>query len=220
MEDDPGCQLTRIVHDRVLHYYGQRGARLNRNETIHDMVDPRLPSYIFLLASPLLFFEPDVYLRKLYDMYVDEMINEVPWTKFWDDMRRDWERATTPVRIISAPRVQIIRFISQVTVLLSTNVGLLAIGSIDQPNNMMSTHRSVAQVASYVSTVLSLACYLICWILSRQHPPGSHPTAAAAVRWRTNPFGAALMLLIVQIKYLSKRQEHMFGLEADALIYR
>jgi hypothetical protein len=49
------------------------------------------------MLSPLLFFTPDVYIRKLAEMYVDNLINEGPWNRFWDDMRRDWERATTPV---------------------------------------------------------------------------------------------------------------------------
>ncbi|EKM58112.1 uncharacterized protein PHACADRAFT_252154 [Phanerochaete carnosa HHB-10118-sp] len=67
----------------------------------------------------------------------------------------------------------------QVTVLLSTNVGFLAISSIDAASK--APHRSVAQIASYASTILSLACYLICWTLSRQHPPGSNGTAEEAV---------------------------------------
>lgn len=172
------------MHERVLHYFGQQGARLLRDQTIYSMEEQRRPSYWFLVLSYLLFFEPDVYLKKLWNMYVDDMINEGPWNRFWDDMRRDWERATTPVSSIidrSLSHADVLLPFGQVTVLLSTNVGLLAISSIDQPDGNIPTHRSVAQIASYVSAVLSLACYLICWILSRQHPPGVQATAGDAV---------------------------------------
>lgn len=67
----------------------------------------------------------------------------------------------------------------QVTVLLSANVGFLAIQSVD--TSAEGPHRSVAQIASYVSTLFSLGSYLIWWILSRQHPPGSQASAADAV---------------------------------------
>lgn len=69
--------------------------------------------------------------------------------------------------------------ILQVTVLLSANVGFLAIQSVD--TSAEGPHRSVAQIASYVSTLFSLGSYLIWWILSRQHPPGSQASAADAV---------------------------------------
>ena len=63
--------------------------------------------------------------------------------------------------------------------LLSANVALLAIGSIDASTG--NPHRNVAQVACYASTILALACYIICWILSRRHPPDGMTTASDAV---------------------------------------
>ena len=80
-----------------LHYYGERGVRLNRNQSVHkeDIHSP--PTYLFLWLSPLLFYMPDVYIRKIREMYVDRTVNEEPWNKFWEEMRRDWEMSTTPV---------------------------------------------------------------------------------------------------------------------------
>lgn len=49
--------------------------------------------------------------------------------------------------------------------LLTANVGLLAIQSIDTNRPA----RSVAQIASYISTFLSLGNIIVCTILSRQH---------------------------------------------------
>ena len=51
--------------------------------------------------------------------------------------------------------------------LLSANVGLLAIQSVD--NQQGAAYRSVAQIASYASVIMSLASYLIGHILSLQH---------------------------------------------------
>lgn len=56
---------------------------------------------------------------------------------------------------------------TQATVLLSANVGFLAIQSID----MTGPDRSVAQIGSYISTSFSLATYVIFQILARQHRP-------------------------------------------------
>lgn len=50
--------------------------------------------------------------------------------------------------------------------LLTANVGILAIQSIDTGHDHS---RSVAQVASYASIMLSLANYMICQVLLRQH---------------------------------------------------
>ena len=50
-------------------------------------------------------------------------------------------------------------------VLLSANVGFLAIQSIDK----QQANRTICQIASYISIILSLAAYMICHILSRQH---------------------------------------------------
>ncbi|KIP08962.1 hypothetical protein PHLGIDRAFT_355177 [Phlebiopsis gigantea 11061_1 CR5-6] len=177
-----------FVHERFLNYYGQRGARLRRNESVHTTDVHRESSYLFLLARPFLFYTPDIYIRKLHEIWVDDQVNEGPWNKFWGEpeIRRDWERTFTPV-----------------TVLLSTNVGFLAISSVD--NSAAGSQRSVSQIASYVSTVLSLGSYVMWWILSRQHPPDAQETAKEAATYLSGRSGNRLLGL---------------GLEADALMYR
>lgn len=68
----------------------------------------------------------------------------------------------------------------QATVLLSANIGFLAIQSID--NDPGSTSRSFAQLASYVSAVLSLSIYLVVQILQRQHRQHPFESAERPVR--------------------------------------
>ena len=66
----------------------------------------------------------------------------------------------------------------QATVLLTANVGLLAIQSVDTGK----ADRSLAQISSYISTFLSLGNIILCTILARQHRLDAHMTAQAAVR--------------------------------------
>lgn len=67
--------------------------------------------------------------------------------------------------------------LSQAAVLLTANVGLLAIQSVDTGKR----DRSLAQIASYISTFLSLGNIILCTILARQHRLDAHMTAEAAV---------------------------------------
>ena len=65
----------------------------------------------------------------------------------------------------------------QAAVLLTANVGLLAIQSVDTAK----ADRSLAQISSYISTFLNLGNIILCTILARQHRLDAHMTAQAAV---------------------------------------
>ena len=43
---------------------------------------------------------PDVYIDKLDNMWIDDTVNERTWNKFWNELRRDWEKTFTPVRLL------------------------------------------------------------------------------------------------------------------------
>ena len=62
--------------------------------------------------------------------------------------------------------------------LLSANVGFLAINSID----VDSPNKSAAQIASYISAILSLFIYIVCQILTRHHRHEGHGQSDKAVR--------------------------------------
>ena len=86
-----------------LHYYGQQGARLNRNESVHFKEDlRRRRTCLFSLLSPVFFNLPNAYVEKLDNVFIDGMVNEGPWNKFWEDLRADWDRFLTPVRILTS----------------------------------------------------------------------------------------------------------------------
>ncbi|TCD66563.1 hypothetical protein EIP91_001231 [Steccherinum ochraceum] len=141
--------LGAFYHERFLNYYGQPGAKLNSDDPLHAMSN-RIPrSAWFWIFSPGLFWWPDMYLHSLETIWVDETVRYVHWSEFISALRQDWERSATPA-----------------TVLLTANVGILAIQSVDTGHDHS---RSVAQVASYASIMLCLANYIICQVLLRQH---------------------------------------------------
>ena len=64
--------------------------------------------------------------------------------------------------------------------LLSANVGFLAINSIDTD----SPNKSAAQIMSYISSMLSLFIYIVSQILSRHHRHHTSGQAEQAVSFR------------------------------------
>ncbi|GJE94016.1 hypothetical protein PsYK624_101840 [Phanerochaete sordida] len=173
--------MSVFKRDMFLHYYGQDGARLNRNQSVRCVERPR-PRYIFLLVSSFLFYMPYVYKKKLDEVFVDTLLNEEHWMQFLDSLRKDWELTVTPS-----------------TVLLGANVVFLAISSIDSASQ--APHWSPGQIMIYVSTVLNLASYLVCWILLQRHAPH---------------IGSSTLAGII---YLKRREQCVFGLEADAVVF-
>ncbi|GJE94010.1 hypothetical protein PsYK624_101780 [Phanerochaete sordida] len=190
-EDDTTGQSTWIVarfmsvfkREMFLHYYGQDGARLNRDQSVHYVKSdlPR-PRYLFLLVSSFLFYMPYVYKKKFDEVFVDSLLNEEHWRVLLENLRRDWEMTVTPS-----------------TVLLSANVAFLAIQSVDTAVPL--PHRTPEQILSYISTVFSLASYLVCWILMQRHAPAIGSSTVAG------------------ITYLKQRERCWFGLEGDAIVF-
>ncbi|EKM53067.1 uncharacterized protein PHACADRAFT_210792 [Phanerochaete carnosa HHB-10118-sp] len=176
--------------EMFLHYYGQDGARLDRDQSVHFVKKeiPR-PRYIFLLFSYFLFYMPYVHKKKLDEVFVDSLLNEEHWNRLLENLRKEWEMTVTPS-----------------TVLLSANVAFLAIGSVDNSGGSGQSsgppsYRSPEQIMSYVSTVFSLASWLVCWILVQRHAPAIGSSTSAG------------------INYLKQREKCMLGLEADAIVF-
>ena len=101
--------------------------------------------------------------------------------------------------------------------LLTANVGLLAIQSVDTGK----ADRSLAQISSYISTFLSLGNIILCTILARQHRLDAHMTAEAAVRLaRQCDIRATLITRPPsQSEYLARRLCIKWGMEILAVIF-
>ncbi|KIP03328.1 hypothetical protein PHLGIDRAFT_244963 [Phlebiopsis gigantea 11061_1 CR5-6] len=175
--------MSTFKHERFLHYYGEYGVRTSRTDSAYQDHIHSKRTYLFLCITALLFYVPNVFVHRFEEVCVDGITNVGPWNIFRRQMRNGWEATTIPI-----------------TVLLSANVALLAIGSIDH-SGVIQPHRSVAQIACYSSTTLSLTCYIICWILLRRHSEDSMTTAQEA------------------IKFITQCKESVLGVEGAALMY-
>jgi hypothetical protein len=57
----------------------------------------RTPTLLITILSPLLFFAPDIHLRSLNKVWVDNMIVETAWKKFIEKVQSEWEKFLIPV---------------------------------------------------------------------------------------------------------------------------
>lgn len=79
-----------------MNFAGQPAARLNRQQAVYDTKQHR--SLLITIFSPALFFAPDVHLQKLESVFVDEMVNQVPWKAFISQLQEEWREFILYVR--------------------------------------------------------------------------------------------------------------------------
>ncbi|KAK7691174.1 hypothetical protein QCA50_006277 [Cerrena zonata] len=170
--------MVTLSKERFYNYHGQPIARLTCIDTVDKKHIHNPRSLLFLLFSPFFFWMPDIYLAELERIWVDQTVNYHHWNKFFAEISQDWKDAITPA-----------------TVLLTANVGFLAIQSIDQD-------RPLGQVASYISTLFSSASYIVCQVLARQHRIMMERSDSSSVA-----------------AYLSDKSNLTYGLELPAFAY-
>ncbi|KAG1831953.1 hypothetical protein DFJ58DRAFT_918204 [Suillus subalutaceus] len=143
------CFIARMMnhfrHCQYLNYHGQQGARLSRDQTVHDdSYEER--SMMMRCLAPLLFNAPYEHVRSLHKLYVDSIVNQLDWRTFVQKLNAEMQD-----------------FNLLATVLLSVNVGFLAIQSVDHGRG-----HSLSQVASYVSVISSFGSMLLGVNIARQ----------------------------------------------------
>lgn len=131
------------------------------------------PSWTFTVVSWMLFCTPRSYLTRLEGAWLDDTVNTQMWRNFMGEVQEDWMDSITPVGVSLSP-LELYSMCAplQTAVILSANVGFLAIQSVDGSGFAEST-RSVGQVISYISTLLSIGNIIACTILVRQHRSAS-----------------------------------------------
>ncbi|KAK0218286.1 hypothetical protein EDD85DRAFT_961562 [Armillaria nabsnona] len=118
---------------QYVNFYGEPGPFLG--STLSNIKQP-LHTTVIALLSPLLFFAPDIHHTALYGIWCN-YISQTEWSAFIRKLSTEWQD-----------------FVINATVLLNANVAFLAIQSIDKSSS--DKGRSPAQIASYVSTILSI----------------------------------------------------------------
>lgn len=85
------------AHDRYHYYYGQKVARLDRYQSLFDSSGRGKRTALAALLSPVLFNAPEVHLKSLERIWVDQIINEIPWSQFINKLQTDWQEAVLTV---------------------------------------------------------------------------------------------------------------------------
>ena len=107
-----GLLIGVIAHNQFVHLYGQRGARLDRDQSVHGLiVNPR--TLLVTVISPFLFWTPDAHLQSLEKIWVDCLVHHGPWTEFINGLNTEWHGITIIVLFL------------HVTVFVPTGLSLL-----------------------------------------------------------------------------------------------
>ncbi|KAG6889441.1 hypothetical protein C0995_001209 [Termitomyces sp. Mi166 len=148
-----GRFMQMLIKDRFINYHGQYGARLNFSQSIHSDDLPKRTWFIKII-SLLLLSAPNVHLKSLNELWVDQITLKARWVKFFVKMNDQWGE-----HIVHA------------SILLNANVAFLSIPSNDPSNNAptLQSARTAAQIASYLSIVSSFASMLLALMLVRKH---------------------------------------------------
>ncbi|KAF8960344.1 hypothetical protein BDZ97DRAFT_1922248 [Flammula alnicola] len=174
-------QMYIFYHSRFLNFHGESFARIERDFSVFgDPLNRR--TWLIKTISFVLFSAPDVHLRTLQKMWVDGIMHKSVWEQSMKNMNDEWQE-----------------FIFFATVMLTSNVGFLAIQSVDTHVNL--NYRSPAQIASYLSVFADTGSIILGLLLMRQNRTKSRETADDVQR------------------FLLERSHPHLGLETLAILY-
>ncbi|TBU38616.1 hypothetical protein BD309DRAFT_873994 [Dichomitus squalens] len=177
------CRLmATIFRERFIRYHGEPYAQLDSDRSVYQETHQGRHLW-FRMFSWISFWTPQIYHDRLSKTWVDSKVNYDQWGTFIGELQKDWEASITPS-----------------TVILTANVSFLAIQSVDD-NGVVIANRSMGQIVSYISTMLTIGNIVACTILTRQHRQATHQYAEAAAG------------------YLSSRAESKVGLEVLAILF-
>ncbi|KAJ7892760.1 hypothetical protein B0H14DRAFT_956776 [Mycena olivaceomarginata] len=161
------CLVARLMYlfarHRVYSFYGEPGARLNFDQSIHAIFQK--PTMVINMLSPLLFYAPHFHLSNLYGVNADEPIHPRGWAEFVVRLDSEWKEFTLYVRSDYWP-VSLLIFV-QATVVLNANVAFLAIQSVD--NSGSTVYRSPQQISSYLSMLTSIGSIFVGLLLVKHY---------------------------------------------------
>ncbi|KAJ6625594.1 hypothetical protein B0H10DRAFT_620585 [Mycena sp. CBHHK59/15] len=155
-----GKFMSQFLHERFLNYYGQRGARLSKFQSIYgESLGEKKHSWAIKTFSPILFYAPDVHLHTLERIWVDKITAKEPWFKFVNKLTSEWAEHT-----------------AFATIILNANVAFLNIPGVEGAGQV----QTIPQILSYISIVLVVGSIILGLCLVRQHRTRHFGTAAEA----------------------------------------
>ncbi|KJA18828.1 hypothetical protein HYPSUDRAFT_69618 [Hypholoma sublateritium FD-334 SS-4] len=169
-----------LYHSKYLNCYGEAFSRVERHASIFgDPINKR--TWLVKLFSFVLFSAPDIHLHNLQRMWVDGMLYKSIWEESIRKLNEEW-----------------IKFIFLALVMITSNVGYLAIQSVDID---MGAARSPGQIASYISVIANIGSAIQGLLLMHQNRTNTTDTASDVHA------------------FLTRINGHMLGLETLAILY-
>ncbi|KAJ7185533.1 hypothetical protein C8R46DRAFT_1060901 [Mycena filopes] len=162
--DKFSCIVARLMSGfakaRILQFCGEPGARLNSNQSVYGR--KRQKTFFIKLLAPLLLNAPSHHFQDLDSTFTDNIIRQREWSEFLDKLSQEWGHFTL-----------------YSTVVLTANVGFLAIQSVDQGGYLV-LNRSPAQLASYLSVMYSIGSIMLGLLLVTQYRNAETMSSAEA----------------------------------------
>ncbi|KIJ11190.1 hypothetical protein PAXINDRAFT_171875 [Paxillus involutus ATCC 200175] len=184
-DDHSAVIIGRIMHylskSKYLNFHGEECVRLQDDQSVHGWRYE--PSWFMAVLAPILFMAPMTNIRSLHKLYVDELVRMDRWTAFVNDFTSQLQNTNLLA-----------------TVLLTTNVGFLAIQSVDS-----YTSRSLRQTASYLSVISSIASIMLglIFIERNRHDRSNNVDKAVEFlgRFHRGRQGLEILALIFSLPY-------------------
>lgn len=83
--------LTRKpVHNQFINLYGQKGARLDQDRSVHGM-DVYARTFVLRVLSPAMFYTPEGLIQSLEKIWVDRIIHASHWLEFIRKLYGEWQ---------------------------------------------------------------------------------------------------------------------------------
>ncbi len=151
-----------LARFRYVNFYGEPGPFLGSTDTQMERLSR---TAVIVLLSPFLFFAPDIHYIAFYEIWCKH-ISQTDWSAFIRKLSTEWQDFVINVRTdMINSRANLTHL--QATVLLNANIAFLAIQSID--DSSVDKGRSPAQVASYVSTIMSVGSIILGLLLLQKY---------------------------------------------------
>ncbi|EMD36411.1 hypothetical protein CERSUDRAFT_95722 [Gelatoporia subvermispora B] len=178
------CVISRFMatfaKSRFYNFYGHSNARLNSDQTLYQSKQHKRGCFM-QFVSWWLFKAPEGHAREFSKAWVDRIVHRVTWKQFMIKLSEEWQEYTLFA-----------------TVLLNANVAFLSVPGVI---NGDSPAQSAAQIASYMSIIMSIGSILLGLLLVRQNRTAKKDQVIPAV------------------EFLNKLTKSPLGIESLAYIY-
>ncbi|KAF8960342.1 hypothetical protein BDZ97DRAFT_1734878 [Flammula alnicola] len=136
-----------LASSKFWNYAGEAHARLSRDQSVYGPANERR-TWVFKSLSILLFLAPDIHLKTLQQLWVDQVAYKPEWEQLFKRLATEWKG-----------------YILLGSVMLNANIGFLAIQSL---NINQGSSRVPAQISCYLSIAAYVGSIVLGLLLVKQ----------------------------------------------------